>query len=345
MIHGRVGSLLEVGTGFHQELSGRENIYLNGAILGMTRAEIGRKFDEIVAFSEIGEFLDTPVKRYSSGMFVRLAFAVAAHLEPEILLVDEVLAVGDLAVPAQVPRPDGADRRHRAHGLLRQPQHERGARPVHACRADRRRPPRRRRPHRRRGARLHRRSRRRDRRQCSTWRGRSARTASSSSPRLRVLDPRGSAGGPFHSRRRSPSRSTSRSSARTRRTRSGSTCSAPAAWRSAPGTPTGRPTSGPNLPVGTTTLRCTVPAGLLNEGSYAVAPTADVYRSHWIVNGDDAIWFEVIKDHSESPFFWVKNPGPVAPVLAWQAATGDQLAEAVPAETPTAPTAPSRPWG
>jgi lipopolysaccharide transport system ATP-binding protein len=96
-IHGRVGSLLEVGTGFHPELTGRENIYLNGAILGMKRAEIERKFDEIVAFAEIEKFLDTPVKRYSSGMYVRLAFAVAAHLEPEILLVDEVLAVGDAA--------------------------------------------------------------------------------------------------------------------------------------------------------------------------------------------------------------------------------------------------------
>ena len=94
---GRVASLLEVGTGFHQELSGRENIYLNGAILGMTRAEVRRKFDEIVAFAEIDKFLDTPVKRYSSGMYVRLAFAVAAHLEPEILVVDEVLAVGDAA--------------------------------------------------------------------------------------------------------------------------------------------------------------------------------------------------------------------------------------------------------
>src|ERR1700723_2556915 len=94
-INGRIGSLLEVGTGFHQELTGRENIFLNGAILGMTRAEIVRKFDEIVAFSEIEEFLDTPVKRYSSGMYVRLAFAVAAHLDPEILIVDEVLAVGD----------------------------------------------------------------------------------------------------------------------------------------------------------------------------------------------------------------------------------------------------------
>ena len=93
-LRGRV-SLLEVGTGFHPELTGRENIFLNGAILGMTRREIQRKFDEIVAFSEIERFLDTPVKRYSSGMYVRLAFAVAAHLEPEILIVDEVLAVGD----------------------------------------------------------------------------------------------------------------------------------------------------------------------------------------------------------------------------------------------------------
>lgn len=94
-INGRVASLLEVGTGFHPELTGRENIYLNGAILGMSQVEIKRKFDEIVAFAEVEKFLDTPVKRYSSGMYVRLAFAVAAHLEPEILIVDEVLAVGD----------------------------------------------------------------------------------------------------------------------------------------------------------------------------------------------------------------------------------------------------------
>jgi homopolymeric O-antigen transport system ATP-binding protein len=95
-LRGRVSSLLEVGTGFHQELTGRENIFLNGAILGMTRTEIKRKFDEIVAFAETDKFIDTPVKRYSSGMYVRLAFAVAAHLEPEILIVDEVLAVGDV---------------------------------------------------------------------------------------------------------------------------------------------------------------------------------------------------------------------------------------------------------
>ncbi|MCU0632822.1 MAG: ABC transporter ATP-binding protein, partial [Methanolinea sp.] len=96
-IYGRVGSLLEVGTGFHQELTGRENIFLSGSILGMKKREIDEKFDEIVKFSEIEKFLETPVKRYSSGMYVRLAFAVAAHLDPEILLVDEVLAVGDAA--------------------------------------------------------------------------------------------------------------------------------------------------------------------------------------------------------------------------------------------------------
>src|SRR6202020_2858429 len=94
-INGRIASLLEVGTGFHPELSGRDNIFLNGAILGMNRQEIKRKFDEIVDFSGVERYIDTPVKRYSSGMYVRLAFAVAAHLDPEILIVDEVLAVGD----------------------------------------------------------------------------------------------------------------------------------------------------------------------------------------------------------------------------------------------------------
>src|SRR6202048_856298 len=96
VLGGRVASLLEVGTGFHRELTGRENIFLNGAILGMPQREIRKKFDEIVAFSETEKFIDTPVKRYSSGMYVRLAFAVAAHLEPDILVVDEVLAVGDV---------------------------------------------------------------------------------------------------------------------------------------------------------------------------------------------------------------------------------------------------------
>jgi lipopolysaccharide transport system ATP-binding protein len=123
-IYGRVGALLEVGTGFHPELTGRENIFMNGAILGMTRAEIRRKFDEIVAFAEIEKFLDTPVKRYSSGMYVRLAFAVAAHLDPEILLIDEVLAVGDadfqqkcFGKMEQVTRTEGRTVLFVSHGL------------------------------------------------------------------------------------------------------------------------------------------------------------------------------------------------------------------------------------
>ena len=111
------------GPGFHPELTGRENIYLNGAILGMTRREIARKFDEIVAFAEIEKFLDTPVKHYSSGMYMRLAFAVAAHLEPEILIVDEVLAVGDAAVSEEVSRENGRSCQRRPDGALRQPQH------------------------------------------------------------------------------------------------------------------------------------------------------------------------------------------------------------------------------
>ncbi len=122
-MRGRVASLLEVGTGFHPELTGRENIFLNGAILGMSRAEIRKKFDEIVAFAEVEKFLDTPVKRYSSGMYVRLAFAVAAHLEPEILIVDEVLAVGDAEFQKKCLGKMNDVARGRPHGSVRQPQH------------------------------------------------------------------------------------------------------------------------------------------------------------------------------------------------------------------------------
>ena len=122
-VYGRVGSLLEVGTGFHPELTGRENVYLNGAILGMSRREIQRRFDEIVAFAEVEQFLDTPVKRYSSGMYMRLAFAVAAHLDPEILIVDEVLAVGDAEFQKKCLGKMSDVAQERAHGAVRQPQY------------------------------------------------------------------------------------------------------------------------------------------------------------------------------------------------------------------------------
>jgi lipopolysaccharide transport system ATP-binding protein len=113
-----VASLLEVGTGFHPELTGQENIYLNGVILGMSKAEIKRKFDEIVAFAEVEKFLDTPVKRYSSGMYVRLAFAVAAHLEAEILVVDEVLAVGDMQFQQKCLGENGRCGKRGADGIV-----------------------------------------------------------------------------------------------------------------------------------------------------------------------------------------------------------------------------------
>ena len=118
LLKGRVASLLEVGTGFHPELTGRENIYLNGAILGMTQREIRKKFDEIVAFAEIEKFLDTPVKHLSSGMYVRLAFAVAAHLEPEVLIVDEVLAVGDVDFQRKWSRTNGGRYKRRSNGFV-----------------------------------------------------------------------------------------------------------------------------------------------------------------------------------------------------------------------------------
>ena len=136
-----MASLLEVGTGFHPELTGRENIFLNGAILGMTQgARSAAKFDEIVAFSECETFIDTPVKRYSSGMYVRLAFAVAAHLEPEILIVDEVLAVGDAQFQKKCLGKMGEVSRGGPDRAVREPQHERGEAPLQPRRRARRRP-------------------------------------------------------------------------------------------------------------------------------------------------------------------------------------------------------------
>jgi lipopolysaccharide transport system ATP-binding protein len=317
IVHGRLGSLLEVGTGFHQELSGRENIYLNGAILGMTRAEIGRKFEEIVEFSEIGNFLDTPVKRYSSGMFVRLAFAVAAHLDPEVLLVDEVLAVGDIAFQrkclGQMEQIAGAGRTvffvshnmNAVRGLCTRAVQIEGGRLVADGPAD------------------------------EIVHDYIAQQTSSAAvlelPRalgkedellitaVRVLDDAGRAAGPFHTSHPiiveidvDVSRTNSSYQVGFDLLAGGGP--ALRSWHT-----DGPPDDWPALAVGRNTLRCVIPAGMLNAGGYAVAPRADVFRSHWLVNGDEAIWFEVVKDHLESPFSWVRNPGPVAPLLEWKA--------------------------
>ena len=320
-IHGRVGSLLEVGTGFHQELSGRENIYLNGAILGMTRTEIGRKFDDIVAFSEIAEFLDTPVKRYSTGMFVRLAFAVAAHLEPEILLVDEVLSVGDLAFQrkclGQMEEIAGSGRTvvFVSHNMgavrslcTRVVELDRGQvvadgssdEIVKAYIADQTAAG---------GSVLH----------LPRPLGRPEELLITAA---RVLDEHGNPEGPFHS-----SRSTV-VEIDVEVARENAAYQVGFDLLSADGLilrtwHTDGPEDGwPPLRAGSNTLRCELPAGLLNEGRYAIAPRADVYRTYWLVNGDDAIWFEVIKDHLETPFSLVGSPGTVAPVLDWGCTEG-----------------------
>ncbi len=326
VINGRVGSLLEVGTGFHQELSGRENIYLNGAILGMSRSEIGSKFDEIVAFSEIGEFLDTPVKRYSSGMFVRLAFAVAAHLEPEILLVDEVLAVGDISFQrkclGQMERIAGTGRTvffvshnmSAVRGLCTRAVQIDEGRLVADGQVD-------------------------DVVLAYVAQQTAGPGAVLELPRalgdpdelmitaVRVLDDQGRTQGPFHSREPinveidvEVTRPNASYQVGFDLLSGGGL--ALRSWHT-----DGHPDEWPELKAGRNTVRCVIPAGMLNEGSYAVAPRADAYRSHWIVKGDDAIWFEVIKDHSDSPFFWIRSPGPVAPVLEWSSAEGGQAAE------------------
>jgi lipopolysaccharide transport system ATP-binding protein len=322
VIQGRVGSLLEVGTGFHQELSGRENIYLNGAILGMTRAEIGRKFDEIVEFSEISEFLDTPVKRYSTGMFVRLAFAVAAHLEPEILLVDEVLSVGDLGFQrkclGQMEEIAGSGRTvffvsHNmgaVRGLCTRVVEIDGGGVVADGPTEQ---------------------------TVSGYIAKQLRTSGSvlHLPRalgrqdellitaVRVLDAEGKAQGPFHSSQ-PITIEIDFDIARTNAAyqvgfdllsgeglvfRSWHTDVPPDDW--------------PVLAVGHHTLRSVIPPGMLNEGSFAVAPRAGVYRRYWIVNGDEAVWFDVVKDHFDSPFSWIKHPGPICPLLDWRLADGD----------------------
>jgi lipopolysaccharide transport system ATP-binding protein len=325
ILRGRVVSLLEVGTGFHPELSGRENIFLNGAILGMKRAEIAAKFDEIVAFAEVGPFLDTPVKRYSSGMYVRLAFAVAAHLEPEILVIDEVLAVGDAAFQKKcLGKMSDVARAGRtvlfvSHNM--QALQSLCGRAVHL------------------------------------EQGSVAAIGTSQAVVSEYLAAISSATGekrwPLES---APGNEFCKLTAIRVITGDGVNGSNGAVLPSkrdlsvelefvaeqqhqglcvgfdltnSEGVTVlrsyqtdGPSESWPEVRVGTNRWRCVIPAGLLNGGVYFVCPRIGIHNVSWIVNIESAVEFELMLDHGVSPF-WnslsaSNRPGLVAPILRWQ---------------------------
>jgi lipopolysaccharide transport system ATP-binding protein len=316
---GRVGSLLEVGTGFHPELTGRENIYLNGAILGMSRADIIAKFDEIVEFSEIGRFLDTPVKRYSSGMYVRLAFSVAAHLDPEILVIDEVLAVGDVAFQRKcLGRMEDVATTGRTvlfvshnmqaiRSLCSRAVWLEGGRVVLDDEAGRVV-----------DAYLARQSAEGAHVEWPTGEGPGDATARLVS--MSVLDEDGNVAELVNSSRPARVRmvvdlgETPESlclgfdlmtSDGTTLLRTYQTDGPVDAW--------------PPVHVGRNTLECELPAGLLNEGRYFVVPRFSLHFIRWIIHGDQSISFEVHLDHAVSPYMQQVRPGLVAPVIEWRA--------------------------
>ena len=320
-IHGRVGSLLEVGTGFHSELTGRENIYLNGAILGMKKAEIERKFDEIVAFAEVEKFIDTPVKHYSTGMYLRLAFAVAAHLEPEILLVDEVLAVGDAAFQkkclgkmgevAQEGRTilfvshnmqavqalcGSAIQLEAGHIATRGDSRSVVAQYLSAtsrvgCQA--------------------------------TWPEQIAPgNQEVKLTAISVYSQDGNVGGIYSS-----NQSLQIAIKFVVNTNHSALCVGFDLI-----TPEGvtvlrsyqtdlPPEDWPPLQVGENHWYCTIPGGLLNAGSFYVCPRIGMHNMYWIVNIDAVVQFEVILDHGVSPFWNAldsrNRPGIIAPILNW----------------------------
>lgn len=321
-LRGRVGSLLEVGTGFHPELTGHENIYLYGAILGMDRWEITRKFDEIVAFAELEKFIDTPVKRYSSGMYMRLAFAVAAHLEPEILLVDEVLAVGDAAFQKKClgkmgdVSKEGRTVLFVSHNMqavqsLCKNAFElsfgtiQASGDVHSV--------------------------------VSSYlatlgeMGAEKFWPKDKAPGndeirltgLRVTDEEGRSPGVFSSKKDLFVEMVFNTNALHSSlcigfdvfasdgaivARSYQTDSAPEDWP--------KPKNGDNR------WRCQIPKGLLNGGLYSLAPRIGMHNMYWIVNSDPVIQFEIILDHGLSPFWNVldksSRPGIIAPIFRWE---------------------------
>jgi lipopolysaccharide transport system ATP-binding protein len=319
-IHGRVGSLLEVGTGFHPELTGRENIYLNGSILGMRKAEIVRKFDEIVAFAEVEEFIDTPVKRYSSGMYVRLAFAVAAHLEPEILVIDEVLAVGDAAFQKKCLGKI-SDVAHEGRTVLFVSHNMQAVQALcpsallieggHLVMAD------------------------------NAKAVVSRYLASISEMGNEIVWPEQSAPGNDEIKLTSLRVYTENSSGGTysssedlsiemefiARMRHSALCIGFDVVNSE-GIVVARsyqtdlsPESWPEVQLGKNKWRCTIPRGLLNAGLYYLCPKIGLHNLYWIVNLDTTVRFEVILDHGVSPFWNTLNgstrPGVIAPIFNW----------------------------
>ncbi len=322
-IKGRVASLLEVGTGFHPDLTGRENVYLNGSILGMTRKEVERKFDEIVAFAEIEQFIDTPVKRYSSGMYVRLAFAVAAHLEPEILLVDEVLAVGD------------AGFQKRCIGKMGEV--AKGGRTVlfvsHNMQAIQS---------------LCRRVVRIDCGRIAEWgdprsvvsaylsslsvRGNEKSWPLEEAPgneefkllTLHILSSTASEGSLFSSKDDLLVQLLFTAS-----TKHPALCVGFDVMNAA-GEPVLRtyqtdqdPERWPEIRLGRNLWECVIPAGLLNAGVYLISPRVGLHNMYWIINSEPVLQFELTLDHGVSPL-WNSldgrfRPGCIAPILDWQA--------------------------
>jgi lipopolysaccharide transport system ATP-binding protein len=324
-VYGRVGALLEVGTGFHAELTGRENIFLNGTILGMSKGDILSRFDEIVAFAELERFLDTPVKRYSSGMIMRLAFSVAAHLEPDVLVVDEILAVGDAEFQKKcLGKIDDVARHgrtvlfvshnmHAVKSLCQRALHLSAGQITMDSDAS--------------SAIEHYLLGQDSVSSVATWEDPQRRPGDESYRlvAVRVLDDSG----------------TPATSLRTSRpilvelefdllTQHSALCvgfdlatvDGTCVFRTyhtdvAEGV---RPRPG----LGRNVLRCTIPPGLLNAGTYAIQPRVGLHFIKWIVYGDSVAQFDVLFDHGDSPFLHAgSRPGPVAPILAWSERTAD----------------------
>ncbi|HJN42537.1 MAG: ABC transporter ATP-binding protein [Anaerolineales bacterium] len=318
-INGRVGSLLEVGTGFHPELTGRENVYLNGTILGMRKAEVDRKFDEIVEFSGVGKFIDTPVKRYSSGMKVRLAFSVAAHLDPEILLVDEVLAVGDAGFQKKClgkmrdVAKEGRTVLFVSHvmqavrNLCERTLHVHWGKiatdgPTHAAIRDYLT-----------GGEVKRSER--------SWNDAGSRPGDGrfKLKAVRVLDAQGKSSPMF--RTSDPIRIQIEFELNEQIHELGVGFD----LFSADGAMLFRsyqyddPDKWPELSLGSNCLECVVPPGMLNGGEYVVRLCVLQQDVKWILNGTPELAFEMEFDHARSPYFFKLRRGVIAPVLPWRA--------------------------